>query len=535
MKDSIALLLCDAYKLGHIVQYPENTVRVYSNFTPRKSRINGIEKVVFFGLQYFIKEYLLDYFKTNFFDLTLDQVIGTYKRRIRTTLGSDLPSYDHIKALHDLQYIPVVIKAVPEGTFVNMRVPAVTIYNTLPEFYWLPNFLETLLSVVIWQPTTSATIAHEYKKLLTEFARKTVTKTGDISTVNWQGHDFSMRGMGSFETSVTSGMAHLTSFWGTDTIPAIDGLEWYYGADADKEIVGGSVPATEHSVMCMGTKGDEIETFRRLITKVYPSGIVSIVSDTWDYFQVIDEFAPALKKEILSRTGAPVNKVVFRPDSGVPHHIIAGYRNSEVSSIGDGNFMVLSGPNAGKTISTREKMGTIEILWKHFGGTITEEGYKLLDEHVGCIYGDSITIDICREILSRLAEKGFASFNMVFGIGSFTYQFNTRDTFGFAMKATYGEIATSWLESMPPKVDTYEPREIYKDPITDDGTKKSARGLIRVDKVDNPNCPEGYDLVLTDQVSWEEEGKGILMEVFRDGALLVETSLAEIRDRLSIA
>lgn len=477
-------LLTDYYKVGHVFQYPEKTELVYSNLTPRQSRIKDVDEMVFFGLQYFIKEYLISYFNENFFQQPKEKVLADYKRRIVTSLGAHLPSYEHIEALHDLGYLPIEIKALPEGSKVPVRVPCLTIVNTKAEFYWLTNFLETLLSAIIWQPCTSATIAYTYRRLLNKYA----VETGmPMDFVQWQGHDFSFRGMSSLETSVLSGMAHLLSFTGTDTIPAIDALEQYYHADADQELIGGSVAATEHSVMCSGSKDGELKTISRLITEVYPSGIISVVSDTWDLWKVCTEYLPALKETILNRNG----KVVIRPDSGDPVKIICG-------------------DPEGKTEA--ERKGVIELLWEIFGGTITDKGFKLLDQHIGAIYGDSINIERATLICEGLKAKGFAS-QVVFGIGSFTYQYNTRDTFGTAMKATYVVIDG-------------EGREIYKDPVTDDGTKRSATGLLQVKK-------ENGHYILFDKVSWEEEQKGELKTVFKNGKLTKEFTLAEIRNTLA--
>jgi len=476
-------LLTDYYKVGHVFQYPENTTLVYSNLTPRKSRFDSIDEMVFFGLQYFLKEYLIDYFNDNFFNRDKQEVIAEYKRRIVTSLGAHLPTYEHLEKLHDLGYLPIEIKALPEGSRVPMRVPCLTIVNTTPEFYWLTNFLETILSAIIWQPCTSATIAHEYRKLLDRYAEETGMPA---DFVQWQGHDFSFRGMSSLESAMISGMGHLLSFSGTDTIPAIDALEKYYHADADKELIGGSVAATEHSVMCSGSKDGELETFRRLITKVYPSGIVSIVSDTWDLWKVCTEYLTALKDVVLQRNG----KVVIRPDSGDPVKIICGDPN-------------------GKTIN--ERKGVIELLWDVFGGTITNKGYKLLDPHIGAIYGDSINLERAEAICEGLKKKGFAS-QAVFGIGSFTYQYNTRDSFGLAMKATYVEI-------------NGEGREIFKNPVTDDGTKMSATGLLKVKM-------EHGKFVLLDSVTWKEEKQSELKTVFKNGKLIKEFTLNEIRQRL---
>ena len=483
----LPILLKDGYKVGHKFQYPEGTTLVYSNLTPRKSRVDGVEEVVFFGLQYFIKEYLIRQFDENFFQQPKAEVMAKYKRRIENYLGKDAITYEHIEALHDLGYLPLEIKALPEGALVPMKVPVLTLWNTKPEFFWVTNMLETIMSAILWKPMTSATTAFEYLKTFTQYAAETVGE--DMSFIPWQGHDFSFRGMSGVEDAVMSSAGHLLSFAGTDTIPAIDFLEEYYNADCEKELIGGSVAATEHSVMCMGTQDAEIETFRRLIEDVYPSGIVSIVSDTWDFWQVITEFLPQLKDKVLARNG----KVVIRPDSGDPVLIICG------------------DPDA--PVGTPEHKGAIECLWEVFGGTITPRGYKLLDAHIGLIYGDSITTERQKQILNRLKDKGFASYNVVLGIGSYTYEYVTRDTFGFAMKATFGEVNGIG-------------RAIFKDPKTDNGTKKSAKGLMKVIK----NNVGKYELV--DDVTWQQEAEGELKTVFRDGTLTKDWTLEEVREQL---
>lgn len=478
------LLYTDGYKVDHRRQYPNQTTLVYSNWTPRKSRIEDVNEVVFFGLQYFIKKYILEDFQANFFSRPKEEVCSLYNRRINNYLGENQVGIEHIEALHDLGYIPMVFKALPEGVSVPVRVPMFTMYNTISEFFWLTNYFETLISTTVWLPCNSATIAKQYRKILDQFAEETSSVP---EFVDWQGHDFSMRGMGGLEAATISAAGHLLSFTGTDTIPSIDFLENYYHANSDSELIGGTVAATEHSVMCMGTNLGEQETFKRLITEVYPHGIVSIVSDTWDLWKVLTEYLPNLKNEVLARNG----KVVVRPDSGDPVDIICGNPNGK---------------------SVQEIKGVIELLWETFGGTTNAKGYKELDAHIGAIYGDSITTERATQICERLKRKGFASTNVVLGIGSFTYQYNTRDTFGFAMKATYGEVDG-------------EGREIFKDPITDDGTKKSAKGLMKIIK-------EEGSYVLIDQVSWEEENQGELKEVFRDGKLLVDHSLTEVRMRI---
>ena len=381
--------LTDGYKVDHKSQYPTGTELIYSNWTPRKSRVNGVDKVVFFGLQYFIKKYLQEAFDKDFFRQSKVAAIEKYKRRISAYLGPDAITYEHIGDLHDLGYLPIEIKAVPEGMQVPIRMPMFTIKNTVPDFFWLTNFLETIMSCIIWMPCTSATMSLQYRKILNQYAIQT---GGDPDFVSLQAQDFSFRGMAGLEAAMMSGAGHLLNFQGTDTIPAIDFLEQYYNTDCEEEIIGVSVPATEHSVMCMGTQSEEIDTFIRLIEETYPKGIVSIVSDTWDFWKVIMEFLPQLKNKILARDG----KVVIRPDSGDPVKIICG----DEAAIPD----------------TPEYKGAVECLWEIFGGTLTSKGYKLLDEHIGLIYGDSITLDRCENICKQLEAKGFASTNLVFGI-----------------------------------------------------------------------------------------------------------------------
>ncbi|BFM48310.1 nicotinate phosphoribosyltransferase [Marinomonas sp. THO17] len=489
------LMAIDFYKADHRRQYPEGTEYVYSNFTPRSSRLAPVidgfdDRVVFVGLQGYIKRFLIDTWNENFFNKPKQDVIAKYKRRMDSSLGEGAIPVDHIEALHDLGYLPLEIKALPEGSRVNIKVPMFTIINTLPEFYWLTNYLETSVSAEVWKMCTTATIAYEYKRLLNNYASKT---GAPLDFVPLQGHDFSFRGMSCIEDAAQSSMGHLTSFIGTDSVAAIDYAEDYYNAEG---VVGVSVPATEHSVMCMGTQDGEIETFRRLITELYPKGVVSIVSDTWDFWQVVTTFASELKDTILTREEDALGlaKVVFRPDSGDPVKIICGDPSAEPGS--------------------PEYKGAVECLWDIFGGDITDKGYKMLNQRVGLIYGDSITLQRAEAILKGMEAKGFAANNIVLGVGSYTYQYLTRDNFGFAMKATWGQV-------------NGEGREIYKDPVTDSGTKKSARGLLRVEKTKN-----GFELF--DQQTQGQEKQGELKAVFKNGSLLIDQSLMEIRDRLAI-
>nr|DAG88386.1 MAG TPA: putative nicotinate phosphoribosyltransferase [Crassvirales sp.] len=492
-----AILLTDGYKLDHRRQYPEGTQFVYSNWTPRSCAYypEAEEGVVVFGIQYFIMEYLIEKMQKSFFEVPKTKAASWFKRRIDTFLGPDNQvGTKHIEALWDLGYLPIKIKALPEGSLCPIRVPALTLINTMPEFFWLTNYLETLISTSLWLPMTSATSARLYKKELLRHAKKTGFENDFLG---FMVHDFSMRGMAGVEAAIMSGMAHLTSFVGSETIPAIEALEEYYFADADKELIAATVPATEHSVMCAGGKEDEFETFRRLITEVYPKGFISIVSDTWDFWQVITDYVPRLKEDILAREG----RVIIRPDSGVPEDIICGVDPAKYTK------------EEYEALPEHIRKGAYECLWDVFGGRINSKGYKVLDSHIGMIYGDSITLERQKTIYARLEAKGFAATNLVLGVGSYTYQYKSRDSLGFAMKATWCQV-------------NGEGREIFKDPKTDDGVKKSLKGLIKVNLVDGK-------YVATDQVTKEEEDMDNQLEtVFINGELVVRHSLEEIRKRV---
>lgn len=530
---------CDFYKVSHKSMYPEGTSLVYSNFTPRSDRLCPTVKsvddnrIVFFGMQGFMKWFLQDVFGNNFFDQSKTVVLSRYKRRMGNALGPDSVDVSHIEALHDLGYLPLEVMALPEGSKVDPKVPVFTVHNTKPEFFWLVNYLETVFSNSVWKSMVTSTLAYRYRQTLEKFAEMTGTPK---EVVGIQGHDFSCRGMSGPYDAAMSGAGHLVFFEGTDTISAIDYVEEYYGANSDKDLIGCSVPATEHSVMCMGGKEDEIETFRRLL-QMYPEGILSIVSDTWDFWKVITEYSAELRDEILNRqpNGLGLAKTVFRPDSGDPVKILTGYTVFEQPGTKAMDWQIQAAAIAGgfevytyngkyfevetgKELFEAEVKGAVQCLYEIFGGTKTETGHILLNERVGLIYGDSITLERCEQICQRLADKGFASGNVVFGIGSFTYQYNTRDTIGGAMKATYGVV-------------NGEGREIFKDPATDSGTKKSAKGLLMVEE--QIQATGDTRMVLKDQVSWSEirSGANRMQTVFLDGVLTADQRFATIRER----
>ncbi|HET8685214.1 MAG TPA: nicotinate phosphoribosyltransferase [Methanosarcina sp.] len=576
-----ALVLADFYKTGHPTMMPEGLTRLYSNFTPRSNRLapaavsedtsQKIDRIVFWKLQALIKEWLIDYFNEEFFKKSKEEVVAEYCRINDTALGPGTVLPDHIAALHDLGYLPLRIKALPEGSLVDMKVAPFTVVNTHDDFGWLAGRLEDLLSCELWKGITAATIAFEFRKMLEKYADLTGSPK---DFVMWQGHDFSLRGLGGMMSGSANQAGHLLSFFGTDTIPSILYLEKYYsGKDT---FVGGSVPASEHSVAGANIllvkraletkgeyKGEKLEDqpqhlstlaqaerifLKNYITKIVPTGVASYVGDTFSFWSLTTEIVPTLKDEILNRqpNALGLAKVVFRPDSGDPVKILTGYKVSAAQSydkpgyatakeaIDDAPYNLVDAEavkigdtwypctwlnesdfevDTTTTLSVPEVKGAVECLWDIFGGTETSKGFKVLNERVGLIYGDSITLGRGEEIMRRLMEKGFASCNVVFGIGSYTYEYNTRDTFGFAMKGTWCVIDGEALD-------------IYKDPATDSGVKKSAKGLLRIEK-------ENGRFVQYDQQTPEQEAQGELKVVFEDGKLVKEYTLEEVRANLA--
>jgi nicotinamide phosphoribosyltransferase len=498
------LLLTDGYKLGHLFQYPAGTQYVYATWVPRSNQyFKAADEAVFFGLQYFIKEYLIRRFNEDFFKQDVNMIVKDWNIFLDNYLGShdNCLGEVQIRALHKLGYLPILIKALDEGTLSpvghnqQMGVPQLSIVNTNPEFFWLPNFLESIMSSSLFLPTTSATSAYLYKKELVRHARKTGYLT-DLQSLGFSMHDFSMRGMALSEAALVSGMGHLAVFNGSETLSAIPGVCEFYGADYTKELVAGTVAATEHSVMSAAmsegfTSETEKANYIRLLTEVYPDApFLSIVSDTRDYKDVVANILPAIKNIIMSRPG----RLVIRPDSGDPVDIICGDPNSTDEFY---------------------RKGTYESLWDNFGGTINDRGFKVLDGHVGIIYGDAITLARQKEIYRRLEEKGFAATNLVLGVGSYTYQYISRDTLGFALKTSAVMINGKW-------------RVVYKEPKTAGQTinKNSYRGFVKV-------LYDKGQMIAVDGVPYEEEG-GLLTTVFKDGKLIKTTTLSEVRNRINI-
>ncbi len=337
-------------------------------------------------------------------------------------------------------------------------------------------------------------------------------------------HDFSFRGMFGRHAAAMSGFGHLTSFAGTDTIPSILFAKKYYGAELETELVGASVNATEHSITTSAIAAfmEEDPSLSKLeaeikyveyLMKQAPTGILSHVSDSFDFWAFVSEGLPMLKKSILNREG----KLVIRPDSGDPVKVLTGYTDEELLGIASWEGDTPDSWFVGdcETVNIYERKGLIECLGDLFGTTESPTGLKLLHDNIGAIYGDSITLERQDQIISRLEAKGYAGL-VVLGIGSFSYQYITRDTHGSAVKSTYA-------------VRNGKEFDVCKDPITDK-KKKSAKGLLRIELEDGIDGKPRY--VQYDQQTRVQEQQGELVEVFRDGNLLVETTLQEIRQRV---
>lgn len=586
----------DGYKLGHAAMYAAGTEMVYSNLTPRSDRIykrtatkyyDG--KLVVVGCQGAIIEVVENWNK--FFNMDKGIAIARFKLLCDNYLGRDIVSVDELSKLHELGFLPLEIKTLDEGSKVNMGIPVLTIKNTIAHAYWLVNFLETTISNLTWKTSTSATIATEYRAMLKDFAIRTGTP---LEIVDVQAHDFSARGMSGPEDAARTGFGPLAAGnLGTDSLGAVLYAQEYYGGG---DFVGCSVPATEHAVATSNILRIESEIEEgvyqfaneehtqifvnmsvvgedpRLIAEVmflyelmlrFPTGILSYVTDSFDFWAMISKGLPYLKDVILRREGNGVTpgKLVIRPDSGDPVEVICGRvihnLGAEVLSADDWEdsacdigykyvegcdpedevrFLVRDAEGTilevfgyayreyDRSISfeyhsveeyklSAEEKGAIEVLYEIFGGTETSTGHFMLNEHIGLIYGDSITTQRCLDILTRLEKMGFASGNVMFGVGSYTFQCVTRDTFGFAVKATYTVV-------------NGKPIAIFKDPKTD-SNKKSAKGLLCV----------GYDdtgeLILADDVSADEEKTGLLKRRFYNGQFFNLTTIDEIRARLA--
>lgn len=520
MKNFFAMFAADYYKIGHAIKMqPQGAEMVYSTWTARSNKHHpGCDRTVVFGYQYTISE-LKAFWDENFFNVPVHDLERQWEAVIGKTFDETYCDFSKFYDLHELGYLPIAIYGVPEGTLLPIGIPDHVIFNTHPNFAWLPQFIEDQWSANNWLPSTSATTAYYRRKLLAPYVKAT---HGDMAALDHMCGDFSLRGHTSLQAGYISGAAHALSFDRTATIGSNLLLRDYYNATMNMPPMRGT-PSLEHSVVEQGVADykqriaagqltcDERFLFKEaafdnwdinliaemlflnhLLTEIQPTGVMTYVSDTYDYWGVVSKVLPLLKNVILARDGV----LSVRPDSGNPVKIICGDPNAEPGS--------------------PEFMGTLGMLWDTFGGTMNDKSCRVLDPHIRMIYGDAITPEITEEVGKWCLKFAYDITNISFGIGAYTYQYVTRDTRGYAIKATDCIINR---EEFP----------IYKMPKTDPG-KKSPRGAVAIvyDQDD-----KDYRLVdgLTLEQSLATNGN-IMVKKFENGDMFNIESFEQIRARL---
>lgn len=452
------ILQTDSYKVSHHKMYPPDTQYVYSYLEARgPTEQHGFPEVVFFGLQYYLKEYLEGQVVTK-------EKIDEAEEIFREHFGSDKifnrAGWEYILEKHDGK-LPVTIKAVPEGACIPRGQVLMTVENTDPQCYWLTNYLESLL-VQVWYGTTIATQSREYKILLLDFMEKT---SDDSTFIDFKLHDFGLRGSTSVESAGVGGCAHLISFKGTDTLPGIQVARRYYACP----MAGYSIPASEHSTITAWGKDKELDAFTNILQQ-FPDGLVACVSDSYNIYQACSNYwGKMLKSQILQREGC----LVVRPDSGEPR----------VSVI-----------------------RTLNMLGEEFGYTTNKSRCKVLPPQIRVIQGDGIDFNSIKDIIHDMQRDQWSADNIAFGSGGGLLQKVNRDTCRFAFKCSSVNVGGSQ-------------RDVWKEPY-DDSRKTSKRGKFKLIYEDNK----------FKTVRQLNPGNDLLVEVFRDGRILREWTLDEIRD-----
>jgi nicotinamide phosphoribosyltransferase len=452
------IMMTDSYKISHHKQYPPGTERVYSYFEARTSEDKVFPETVFFGLQYYLKEYLKGKVVTKEY---LEEADSIFSAHFQNPNLFNRKGWQYILDRHEGK-LPLSIKAVPEGTIVPRGNVLMTIENTDPECYWLTNYIETIL-VQAWYGSTVATQSRDMKMVLLN----ALDIGGDPLTVDFKLHDFGFRGVSSIETAGVGGAAHLVSFKGTDNIAGLLVARDYY----DCPMAGFSIPAAEHSTITSWGKENEKDAYANMLEQ-YPEGMVAVVSDSYDIFKACkDIWGTQLKNKVLERNGT----TIIRPDSGNPMQIIP-------------------------TI--------LDILGKTFGYTVNKKGYKVLNPKVRVIQGDGIDMKTMNEIIRVMMKVRWSPDNIAFGSGGGLLQKMNRDTCNFAFKCS--SIT----------VDKQE-RDVFKQPITQN-KKNSKKGRFKLVYND-------ADKLITVPATDSREDE--LIEVFKNGEILVEQNFEEIRTR----
>jgi nicotinamide phosphoribosyltransferase len=458
-------LTTDSYKLNHWNQYPAGTEKVYSYFECRKGA--KFAETPFFGLQYIIKNHLEGVVVTR---EKIENAAKLCKAHFGDEKYFNREGWEYILNNYGGK-LPVVIKSVEEGTVVPINNVLMTIENTDNKCFWLTNFLETILSQV-WYPITVASLSREVKVTLNEY----FTLTSDGGLLNFGLHDFGFRGASSWESAGIGGAAHLINFLGTDTVVAMEVAVNYYNADLNG--LAFSVAATEHSVMTALGKNGEEQVVENLLNE-YPTGILSVVSDSYDIYNFVSNIVGTkFKDRILDRDGV----FVVRPDSITPTH----------------------------PTPEEEMVWIMENLWANIGGTINSKGYKVINPKVRVLWGDGIDIDGIKKILYAVTKAGFATENIAcFGMGGGLLQKVNRDTQRCAFKCSAQYRDGQWYD-------------IQKNPK--DVSKASKKGKLKLIKVDGE----------FETVGENDPGEDYLKVVFYDGVLLNEVDFATIRKNAAL-
>ena len=508
-------LMVDAYKLGHYFMQPKGVTFVWDGWTARSNRyMPDTPETVNFGYQFTVKRWFVDYFKRWFFDADIDELEADFIKKVKNGFHPQYADFTRFRQLHELGYLPICIMGLPEGTLVPIRVPMYAIYNTHRDFAWLPQYLEDLWSCHNWHPSTSATVAYDRRKILQHYVDLTCDDTTITSNLAC---DFSFRGLTGVEVAYASTAGHLLSFAKTATFDAIGLIEEYYGAKKeDWEKLG--TPSLEHSVVCQGIayyldilkNGGEYKdiTLKKypewdeklvaemcylkwLITELQPTGTLSYVSDTFDFWSVITNILPELKSDILARQGT----LLIRPDSGDPIKICCGDPGAQ---------------------TWFERQGVIRVIGGIFGTRINKKNFMVIDAPIRVIYGDAIDRQKNVAIPQGLYDFGYSVENIVFGIGSMSYQWVTRDNRGYALKVT--DAVINGAET-----------PLYKAPKTDDGTKISQKGCFAVHYDDDGKITYTDNLTFEQAVNFEGN---LMREIYRDGEMKNLEDFAAIRGRL---
>jgi nicotinamide phosphoribosyltransferase len=459
------LILTDSYKVTHWKQYPPGCTNVYSYF---ESRGGEFPETLFFGLQYLVKRYLQGQVITK---EKIDEAEELFALHFGDKTLFNRKMWDHIVDRHK-GILPIVIKAVPEGSIVPTHNVLMTIENTDPECPSLTNYLETLL-VQTWYPITVATLSRNIRWLIQRFLRG----NGTPELIDFKLHDFGFRGVSSVESAGIGGCAHLCNFKGTDTMAALIIARDYY----DCQIAGFSIPASEHSTMTAWGREGETDAMLNMLEK-YPKGTIACVSDQYDIYNACKEiWGTKLHDKVLAREGT----LVVRPDSGDPPKVV---------------------------------VDVLDILGEKFGYTVNAKGYKVLDSHVRVIQGDGVDIAMIWKILAEMQLSTWSADNIAFGSGGALLQKLHRDTQKFAFKCS--SVTINGIN-----------RDVYKQPITDPGKNSKAGRLALIKEgMKYKTVPEHYTINTGGHPSTKNE----LVEVFRDGKLLVNYTLDEIRERANI-